>query len=81
MTANRRFFLNIIAAYGWSLYALVCGVFVSRCLLAAVAKSDFGLCGMVGGMTVIALFAYTMRSVRGRIAAVGNEHYCGKLLW
>ena len=50
-------------------------------LAAKIGKSEFGLIGVVGGMTVIALFAYTMRSVRGRIAAVGNEHYCGNLLW
>ena len=47
----------------------------------AVRKSEFGLIGVVGGMTVIELLAYTMRSVRGRIAAVGNEHCCGNLLW
>ena len=27
MTANRRIFLNIVVAYGWSLYALVIGLF------------------------------------------------------
>ena len=50
-------------------------------LAAAVGKCEFGLYCVVGGITVIALLAYTMRSVRGRIAAVGNEHYCGTLLW
>ena len=38
--------------------------------MGAVGKCEFGLIGVVGGMTVIALLAYTMRSVRGRIAAV-----------
>lgn len=47
----------------------------------AVGKSEFGLYGVAGGMTVIELLAYTMRSVRGGIAAVGNENYCGNLLW
>ena len=69
MTANRRIFLNIIATYGRSLYALVCGVFISRWMLAA-EKSEFGVCGMVGGMMVIELLAYTMRQDCG-----------GKLLW
>ena len=30
MTANRRIFLNIIATYGRSLYALVIGLFCGR---------------------------------------------------
>ena len=50
-------------------------------VLTAAGKREFGLYGVVGGMTVIELLAYTMRSVRGRIAAVGNENYCGNLLW
>ena len=41
-------------------------------LPAAAGKSEFGLCGVVGGMTVIVMLASTMRSVRGRIAA-GNR--------
>ena len=48
----------------------MCWVLVGRWVLAAVGKSEFGLIGVVGGMTMIALLAYTMRSVRGRIAAV-----------
>ena len=81
-SANAEFlFLNIIATYGRNLYASVCGIFISWCVLAAVEKSAFGLLGVVDGMMVIELLAYTMRSVRGRIAAVGNENYCGNLLW
>ena len=37
--------------------------------LLAVGKSEFGLCGGVGGMTVIEMLAGTMRLDRGRIAA------------
>ena len=44
-------------------------------------KSEFGLYGVVGGMTVIVMLAYTMRRGCGGIAAVGNENYCGNLLW
>ena len=69
MSPNRRIFLNIIATYGRSLYALVCGLFISRWVLAAVGKSEFGLYGMVGGMTVIALVACTMRQVCCETAA------------
>ena len=70
MTPNRRIFLNIIATYGRSLYALVCGLFISRWVLAALGKTDFGLYGGVGGMMVIALLAFTMRLVRGRNATL-----------
>ena len=72
MTANRRIFLNIVATYGRSLYALVCGLYISRWVLAALGKTDFGLYGVVGGMTVMALLAFTMRQVRDRIAAGVN---------
>ena len=47
----------------------------------AAGKSEFGVCGVVGGMMVIELLAGTMRSVSGRIAAVGNENNSGNLLW
>lgn len=42
---NRR---AILGVYARLLYALVCGVFVGRWLL-AVGKSEFGVCGVVGG--------------------------------
>ena len=38
MSPNRRIFLNIVATYGRSLYALVCGLFISRWVLAVVGK-------------------------------------------
>ena len=71
MSPNRRIFLNIVATYGRSLYALVCGLFISRWAAAALGKTDFGLHGVVGGMMVIALLAYTVRPVRDRNAMVG----------
>ena len=51
---------------------LVCGLFIGRWVLAAVGKSEFGVCGVVGGMLVIEMLACTMRLDRGRIAAVEN---------
>ena len=39
-------------------------------MLAALGKTDFGLYGVVGGMTVIVMLAYTMRLLRGGISAV-----------
>ena len=59
-----------MAACGRSLYALVCGLFISRWVVAALGKSEFGVCGVVGGMMVIELLAGTMRRGRGGIAAV-----------
>ena len=50
-------------------------------LPAAAEKSDFELCGVVGGMAVIELLAGAMRRGRGGIAAVENENYCDNLLW
>ena len=69
MSPNRRIFLNVIATYGRSLYALVCGLVISRWLLSAVGKSEIGLCGVVGGMIAIELLAGKMRLDRGGIAA------------
>ena len=72
MTQNRRIVLNIVATYGRSLYALVCGLFISRWVLAALGKTDFGVCGVVGGMMAIEVLAGKMR--RGRVAfAAGNR--------
>ena len=41
-------------------------------LSVAAEKSEFGVCGVVGGMMVIELLAGTMRRGRGGIAA-GNR--------
>jgi len=63
MSPNRRIFLNIVATYGRSLYALVCGLFISRWVLAALGKTDFGLYGVVGGLTVFVSFFNMLLSV------------------
>ncbi len=52
------------------LYAGVCGVVAGQWVLSAAGKSEGGLDGVVGGMTVIVMLAYTMRLLRGGIAAV-----------
>ena len=69
MSPNRRILLNIVATYGRSLYALVCGLFISRWVLAALGKTDFGLYGVAGGMMAIEVLAGTMRQDCGGIAA------------
>lgn len=47
---NRR---AILGVYALLLYALVCGLFISRWVLAALGKEDFGLYGVVGGVIVV----------------------------
>ena len=56
MTANRRIFLNIIATYGRSLYALVIGLFCGRWTLMVLGDVDYGLMGVVGGLTAFVTF-------------------------
>ena len=70
MSPNRRIFLNSVATYGRSLYALVIGVFCGRWTLAVMGESDFGLDGGVGGMTLMTLLACTMGLIRVGSAAV-----------
>ena len=63
MSPNRRILLNIVATYGRSLYALICGLFISRWVLQALGKTDFGLYGVVGGMTVFIAFLNNLLSM------------------
>lgn len=42
MSPDRRILLNIVATYGRSLYALVCGLVVGRSGLAALGETEFG---------------------------------------
>ena len=52
ISPNKRIFLNIVATYGRSLFALVCGLFSARWVLEALGQEDFGLYGVVGGLVV-----------------------------
>ena len=71
MTANRRILLNVAATYGRSLYALVLGLFVGRWALMALGKVDYGLVGVVGGLTAFVAFANNLlASAVGRFYAV-----------
>ena len=70
MTQNRRIALNIVATYGRSLYSLVCGLFTARWVLMALGQSDFGLYGVVGGLTAfIVFFNGLLASAVGRFYA------------
>ena len=51
MSPNRRIVLNIVATYGRSVYALVLGLLTARWALSALGEVDFGLMGLVGGLT------------------------------
>ena len=51
MTENRRIVLNILATYGRSLFGLALGLFSARWVLMTLGKVDFGLLGLVGGLS------------------------------
>jgi len=51
MTPTRRIILNVVATYGRSLVAMACGIFTSRWALMALGPVDYGLFGVVGGLT------------------------------
>ena len=56
MTENRRIFLNVIATYGRSIYGLILGLLCGRWALMALGEIDYGLYGLVGGLTVFIAF-------------------------
>ena len=56
MTENKRIFLNVIATYGRSLYGLALGLLCGRWALMALGVVDYGLIGLVGGLTVFISF-------------------------
>jgi len=56
MTENRRIFINIIATYGRSLYALAVGLLSGRWALMSLGEVDYGLNGLVGGLSVFISF-------------------------
>ena len=56
MTENRRIAVNVLSTYGRSLYALVIGLFTGRWVIAALGHQDYGLYGLVGGLTFFLTF-------------------------
>ena len=71
MTQNRRIILNIAATYGRSLLALLFGLFSSRWVLMSLGQTDFGLYGVVGGITAfIAFFNGLLSSAVSRFYAI-----------
>lgn len=71
MTEHRRIFLNIVATYGRSLYALVIGLFCGRWTLLSLGTVDYGLMGLVGGLIgFVAFFNYILSNATARFYAV-----------
>lgn len=71
MTENRRIFLNVIATYGRSIYGLILGLLCGRWALMALGEIDYGLYGLVGGLTVfIAFFNNILAGANARFYAV-----------
>lgn len=71
MTANRRIFLNVIATYCRSLYALVVGLLCGRWTLLALGSTDYGLVGLVGGLAgLVSFFNGLLAFAVGRFYAV-----------
>lgn len=71
MTENRRIFWNVIATYGRSLYGLILGLLCGRWALMALGQIDYGLYGLVGGLTVfIAFFNNVLAGANARFYAI-----------
>lgn len=80
MTENRRIVLNIAATYGRSLFALACGIFGGRWALMSLGEVDYGLHGLVAGLTVfISFFNDVLGTSLGRFyaLAVGRARVMG----
>ena len=80
MTENRRIVLNIVATCGRSLFALACGVFGGRWALMSLGEVNYGLHGLVAGLTVfISFFNDVLGASLGRFyaLAVGRARVMG----
>lgn len=71
MTERKRILLNVLATYGRSLYALVLGLFSGRWALMALGEVDYGIYGLVGGLTVfITFFNRVLAGANARFYAI-----------
>ncbi|MGI5846285.1 MAG: lipopolysaccharide biosynthesis protein [Alphaproteobacteria bacterium] len=60
LSFHNRIILNIVASYGRSLFALVCGLFTGRWTLMILGETDYGLYNVIGGLTVFISFFNTL---------------------
>lgn len=56
MSPNKRIALNVAATYGRSLYQLLCGLITARWVLNSLGQIDYGLYGVVGGLSAFIMF-------------------------
>lgn len=71
MTESKRIFYNIVATYGRSVYTLLLGIFCGRWTYLALGEVDYGLGGVVGGLTSFVFFINSILSAGiGRFYAV-----------
>lgn len=63
MTQTKRITINFLATYGRSLYALVIGVVCGRWVYLSLGKVDYGLIGVVGGMTAFIAYLNSLLSM------------------
>ena len=70
MTQNKRILLNVVSTYGRSLFALACGIFTARWVLLSLGTVDYGLFGVVGGLTGFVVFiSYILQGATSRFYA------------
>lgn len=53
ISSNKRIFQSSVATYGWSLFALVCGLFSARWVLAAFGQKNLVLSECVDGVVFV----------------------------
>ena len=71
MSPNKRIFWNVVATYGRSLFALICGIFSARWVLMSLGAVDYGLYGVVGGLVVfISFLNNTLSTANSRFYSV-----------
>lgn len=75
MSPNKRIFWNVVATYGRSLFALICGLFTARWVLGALGEVDYGLFGVVGALVMFVKFMndiFSTATTRFYSVAVGK---------
>lgn len=56
MTENRRIILNVAATWSRNVFKMACGLLTSRWVLLSLGQTDYGLYGLVAGLTVFVSF-------------------------
>ena len=56
LSPAKRIFFNVVATYGRSVFALICGLVTAGWVFQALGKIDYGLLGLIGGMVSFVSF-------------------------